>query len=72
VDPARAIPWAEQKAGITLAASQREALRLALRTKVLVITGGPGVGKTTLVHTILQILRTKTPAIALAARVHPG
>jgi exodeoxyribonuclease V alpha subunit len=32
-----------------------------------VITGGPGVGKTTLVHTILQILRTKTPAIALAA-----
>jgi exodeoxyribonuclease V alpha subunit len=40
---------------------------LALRTKMLVITGGPGVGKTTLVHTILQILRTKAPAIALAA-----
>jgi exodeoxyribonuclease V alpha subunit len=42
-------------------------VRLALRAKVLVITGGPGVGKTTLVNTILQILRAKTPAIALAA-----
>jgi hypothetical protein len=67
VDPDQAIPWAERKAGITLADSQREAVRLALRAKVLVITGGPGVGKTTLVHTILQILRAKTPAVALAA-----
>jgi exodeoxyribonuclease V alpha subunit len=67
VDPDQAIPWAERKAGITLADSQREAVRLALRAKVLVITGGPGVGKTTLVNTILQILRAKTPAIALAA-----
>ena len=54
VDPTQAIPWAERKAGITLAESQREAVRLALRAKVLVITGGPGVGKTTLVNTILQ------------------
>jgi exodeoxyribonuclease V alpha subunit len=42
-------------------------VQLALRAKVLVITGGPGVGKTTLVNTNLQILRAKTPAIALAA-----
>jgi exodeoxyribonuclease V alpha subunit len=67
VDPEQAIPWAEQKAGITLAESQREAVRLALRAKVLVITGGPGVGKTTLVHTLLQILRAKTSSILLAA-----
>jgi exodeoxyribonuclease V alpha subunit len=67
VDPEQAIPWAERKAGITLAESQKAAVRLALRSKVLVITGGPGVGKTTLVNTILQILRAKTPAIALAA-----
>jgi exodeoxyribonuclease V alpha subunit len=67
VDPDRAIPWAERKAGISLAESQREAVRLALRSKVVVITGGPGVGKTTLVNTILLILRTKTSAIMLAA-----
>src|SRR4029453_8597247 len=67
VDPDQAIPWAERKAEITLAESQREAVRLVLRTKVLVITGGPGVGKTTLVNIILQILKAKAPAIALAA-----
>jgi exodeoxyribonuclease V alpha subunit len=67
VDSGKAIPWAEARAGITLAESQREAVRLALRSKVLVITGGPGVGKTTLVNTILQILKAKTPALLLAA-----
>jgi hypothetical protein len=36
VDPEKAIPWAEAKAGITLAESRREAVRLALRSKVLV------------------------------------
>ena len=54
IDAEKAIPWVEGRTGLTLAASQREALRLALRSKVLVITGGPGVGKTTLVNSILQ------------------
>jgi exodeoxyribonuclease V alpha subunit len=67
VDPGKAIPWVEAKAGVTLAASQREAVRLALRSKLLVVTGGPGVGKTTLVNSVLKILASKTPAIALAA-----
>jgi exodeoxyribonuclease V alpha subunit len=67
LDAEKAIPWAERKAGITLAESQRVAVRLALRSKVLVITGGPGVGKTTLVNTILQILKVRTPALLLAA-----
>ena len=67
IDPDRAIPWVEQKTGLILAASQREAVRLALRSKVLVITGGPGVGKTTLVNAILEILRARTQNIALAA-----
>ena len=67
MDPEKAIPWVERKVGISLAESQKEAVRLALRAKVLVITGGPGVGKTTLVNAILKILQAKTPAIALAA-----
>lgn len=44
-----------------------EAIRLALRSKVLVITGGPGVGKTTLVNLILRILSAKGPRILLCA-----
>jgi exodeoxyribonuclease V alpha subunit len=67
IDAEKAIPWVESKAGVTLAESQREAVRLALRSKVLVITGGPGVGKTTLVNSILKILRVKAVNVALAA-----
>ena len=46
IDAARAIPWVEARTGLALAPSQAEALRLAVAAKVLVITGGPGVGKT--------------------------
>ena len=49
----------EKKLAIELADSQKEAIRLALRSKLLVITGGPGVGKTTLVNSILTIMRAK-------------
>ncbi len=67
IDPAKAIPWVEARAGITLADGQRAALRLALLSKVLVITGGPGVGKTTLIKSILEVLAAKGIEIALAA-----
>jgi exodeoxyribonuclease V alpha subunit len=67
IDAAKAIPWVEGKAGISLAESQSQAVHLALTTKVLVITGGPGVGKTTLVNSILKILGVKGVRIALAA-----
>jgi exodeoxyribonuclease V alpha subunit len=58
-DADQAIPWVEKKLAIELADSQKEAIRLALRSKLLVITGGPGVGKTTLVNSILTIMRAK-------------
>ena len=58
-DADRAIPWVEQKLSIQLADSQKAAIRLALSSKLLVITGGPGVGKTTLVNSILTILAAK-------------
>jgi len=47
-------------AGISLAPEQRQAIGLAVRRKVLVITGGPGTGKTTLINGIIQILEKKT------------
>jgi exodeoxyribonuclease V alpha subunit len=67
IDADKAIPWVEQRTKLALADSQREAVRVALVSKVLVITGGPGVGKTTLVNSILKILLAKTTAIALCA-----
>jgi exodeoxyribonuclease V alpha subunit len=67
IDAERAIPWVEGKTALTLAPSQREALGLALRSKLLVITGGPGVGKTTLVNSILTVLRAKGVEVALCA-----
>jgi len=67
IDLEKAITRLEARAGITLALSQREALRLALASKVLVITGGPGVGKTTLVNSILKALVAKSVKVALCA-----
>ncbi len=67
IDPAKALPWIEQKTGLNLAESQKEAIRLALMSKVLVITGGPGVGKTTIVNSILRILAAKGVGLLLCA-----
>jgi exodeoxyribonuclease V alpha subunit len=67
VDTDKAIPWVEQKLAIELADSQKEAIRLAISSKILVITGGPGVGKTTLVNSILTILRAKQVKALLCA-----
>ncbi|BCG48145.1 RecD-like DNA helicase YrrC [Citrifermentans bremense] len=62
-----AIPWVESQKGITLSASQRDAIRLALKSKVVVVTGGPGVGKTTLVNSILGVIGRKPLRVTLCA-----
>lgn len=67
IDPEKALPWIEQKTGLALAQSQIAAIRLALMSKVLVITGGPGVGKTTIVNSILRILSAKGVNLLLCA-----
>ena len=67
IDTEKAIPWVEKKLGVTLAESQRQAVKMAVSSKVMVITGGPGVGKTTLVNAILRILVVKGVSVALAA-----
>ena len=67
IEPDKALPWIEQKTGLSLAESQDAAVRLALMSKVLVITGGPGVGKTTIVNSILRILSVKDVKLQLCA-----
>lgn len=67
IDVPRAISWVERRFGITLSASQRAALELALGSRVVVITGGPGVGKTTLLRSLLEIVRAKGVRTALCA-----
>jgi exodeoxyribonuclease V alpha subunit len=67
IDPVKALPWIEQKTGLSMAESQIAAIRLSLLSKVLVITGGPGVGKTTIVNSILRILSAKGVKLLLCA-----
>jgi len=67
INAERAIAWVEQRLGLQLAASQQAAVEQALASKVLVITGGPGVGKTTLINAILRILAAKKLRIQLCA-----
>ncbi len=63
----RAIPWVEKKTQRVLAESQRAAVAVAVVSKLLVITGGPGVGKTTLVNAILKILSARNVSVLLCA-----
>lgn len=67
IDAEKAIPWVEEKTGRKLSPSQHDALRTALRSRAVVITGGPGVGKTTLVQSLLKILTAKKLRCILAA-----
>ena len=67
IDPDKAIPWIERRTGLRLAESQKAAVAIALGSKVLVITGGPGVGKTTIVNAILRILAAKDVKLLLCA-----
>ena len=57
----------ENRLGIELDAVQLEAIHAALQNKVLIITGGPGTGKTTLVRFILGLMSRRIPSVALAA-----
>jgi exodeoxyribonuclease V alpha subunit len=67
IDLDRALDWFEKRERIELARQQRQAIRAGLTRKVLVITGGPGTGKTTLVRGIVTILEKKGQKVLLAA-----
>ncbi|MBN2554106.1 MAG: ATP-dependent RecD-like DNA helicase, partial [Spirochaetales bacterium] len=57
IDGEKAVAWVQERMEIVLADRQREALRTALESKVMVITGGPGTGKTTIIRALLLILK---------------
>ena len=67
IHPEKAIEWVEEKLGIGLAQKQKEAIALAATSKILVVTGGPGTGKTTLIMAILRIFQQLKLRISLAA-----
>jgi exodeoxyribonuclease V alpha subunit len=67
IDTDRALPWVEAQTGLRLSDSQRTAVARTVNGKVTVITGGPGVGKTTVVNSILRIVRAKGVKVLLCA-----
>jgi len=67
IDADKAILWVQEKLSITLADRQVEAIRCAAENKVMVITGGPGTGKTTIINAILKIFSAIRTRIMLAA-----
>jgi exodeoxyribonuclease V alpha subunit len=67
VDPGWAVEWAKDMTDLTLADSQRDAMLLALASKMVVITGGPGVGKTTIVKSILSVAQARGSRVTLCA-----
>jgi exodeoxyribonuclease V alpha subunit len=67
IDVDQAVSWYQREASIELAKNQRQALAAALNGRVLVVTGGPGTGKTTLVRGITQIFGARKQRVLLAA-----
>lgn len=67
IDTDKALPWVEAQTGLRLSASQRAAVATAVNGKFTVLTGGPGVGKTTVVNSILRIVRAKDARVLLCA-----
>ncbi len=58
---------AEARNDIVLADAQRDAVIAAFENSAMVITGGPGTGKTTIINTIISIMERQSKKIALAA-----
>jgi exodeoxyribonuclease V alpha subunit len=67
VDAAKALAWVQDHLKLQLSETQTQALTAALAHKVMVITGGPGTGKTTIVNAVLKIFERVSARVLLAA-----
>jgi exodeoxyribonuclease V alpha subunit len=67
IDADKAVQWVQGKIGLSLAPRQIEAVMTASQEKVMVITGGPGTGKTTIINALIRIYRQLGAKIFLAA-----
>ena len=67
LNAAKAVSWAQKRLAITLAERQFEAIAWAVREKVMVITGGPGTGKTTIINAMIMIFSHIEARVLLAA-----
>ena len=67
INTEKAIEWVQKKLRIRLAERQKEAIRIVAENKVLIITGGPGTGKTTVINAIIKIFSQIGAKVLLAA-----
>jgi len=67
IDVDKALGWVQEKLAITLAEKQLQAVKAAIENKLMIITGGPGTGKTTIINAIMKIYKTVQTTIFLAA-----
>lgn len=69
IDPDRAVAWWEKKTGFTLAPAQLRAVRTSVASKVSIVTGGPGVGKTTIIRALVEIFAARTGVYRIAVQL---
>ena len=67
VDWQKALGWLQGRTGQDLAPGQQEAVKLALTSKVAVLTGGPGCGKSFTVRSVVELATAKKATVVLVA-----
>jgi len=67
IDVEKAIVWVERTHAIRLSEEQRQTIRVAAEAKVMVVTGGPGTGKTTVIKSLISIFDKKGLTVLLGA-----
>jgi exodeoxyribonuclease V alpha subunit len=67
IDEEKALEWVQKRLDIQLTEMQKRGVKTAIKEKVMVLTGGPGTGKTTIIKAILEIYRRLTSKIIMGA-----